>query len=292
MFHDFSNLFSIVSNFLPPHLKENDLPGLFSKFVNSFQGEDVLSESEKKSLEDWISCIGGKDRQRYNSNFYDSLIHNEQKNKVEFIEQLKVIVIKLLNSEPGEPFQCLDDVLTFLRLTYQDKSHCSFKILGAPDLSFDSAALLSIWRILQNLISNSFKYGIDPNTRCVDITVWMHTQNDYLEVHVCDSGPGVKSDIKETMWKKGVTESASRFNSFGLGLYSCVQETKRLDGVIGYLDSEANLSVPEDAAKFQFGSLNTESKEDGCRSDGAHFIVRLPLKVPGPSQKQGCCVLA
>jgi signal transduction histidine kinase len=110
-----------------------------------------------------------------------------------------------------------------------------------------------ITQVFLNLIKNSF--DALQNSQTVNKEIYFSTKlnQNYLEVKVTDTGPGIPQELKEKIFQPFVS---SKQNGTGLGLAICQRIIEAHQGKI-FLDS---------------GSSSGESR------GGATFVVRLPIK--------------
>ena len=101
-------------------------------------------------------------------------------------------------------------------------------------------------RIIENLLSNSIKYGQESN-----ITIEFSILNTMVEVHISDQGPGIRDELKERIFEFGFKKGHSFFASHGIGLHFCRQAARELGGDVTLTDNEPQ---------------------------GTTFIIKLPLK--------------
>ena len=94
-------------------------------------------------------------------------------------------------------------------------------------------------RVIINLVSNAIKYSPSQS----DVSVTIHRQADQLiEVRVTDQGPGIPSDLMDTLFKpyqRGSDNNTQQAQGIGLGLRFVDVALKRLDSAIQF-ESSAN----------------------------------------------------
>ena len=94
-------------------------------------------------------------------------------------------------------------------------------------------------RVIINLVSNAIKYSPSQS----DVSVTIHRQADQLiEVRVADQGPGIPSDLMDTLFKpyqRGSDNNTQQAQGIGLGLRFVDVALKRLDSAIQF-ESSAN----------------------------------------------------
>ena len=91
---------------------------------------------------------------------------------------------------------------------------------------------------LNNLISNALRFTPEGGR----ITLAAHTKENYMEIRVADTGPGVPKDEREKLFDRFVQSdlSSSRvFSSMGLGLHNAKLFVERHGGTIRVEDNTA-----------------------------------------------------
>jgi two-component system osmolarity sensor histidine kinase EnvZ len=109
----------------------------------------------------------------------------------------------------------------------------------------------AVWRALDNLISNAWKYGAPP------VTLSGAAQGEWLELAVTDSGPGIPGAEIERLKRPFTRLGNARSEANGTGL---------------------GLAIVERVAKNHGGSLELASGDKGT---GLKAILRLPLFIQG-----------
>lgn len=137
-----------------------------------------------------------------------------------------------LNREPT-------DVVEFVRSFLANK-YDEFEINGyelQADLS-DSRVFVSLdreqfTRVLDNLVSNFFKYTPKGSTLAVE----ERTQGDYVAIYVKDNGDGIAADARADIFAPFVVAEASRnMQGTGLGLTVCKKIVEQHGGTIELLE--------------------------------------------------------
>jgi two-component system clock-associated histidine kinase SasA len=100
-------------------------------------------------------------------------------------------------------------------------------------------------QVLLNLLENAFKYT--PDGGQVSLTI-LHRTSQWLQVSVCDSGPGIPRDEQERIFLERVRlpQTSSNTSGFGVGLSVCRRITEVHGGRIWVV------SEPDEGACFHF----------------------------------------
>jgi two-component system clock-associated histidine kinase SasA len=100
-------------------------------------------------------------------------------------------------------------------------------------------------QVLLNLLENAFKFTSDGGQ--VSLTV-LHRTSQWLQVSVCDSGPGIPRDEQERIFLERVRlpQTSSQTSGFGVGLSVCRRITEVHGGRIWVV------SEPGEGACFHF----------------------------------------
>jgi two-component system, NtrC family, sensor kinase len=110
-------------------------------------------------------------------------------------------------------------------------------------------------QIIFNLVINSSQaiktMNEDLRSHCISIVV--RKSDKYISFHISDTGPGIRSDIKEKLFEPFFTTKTS---GTGLGLSICRNLTKKLDGRLNF-DNSTNIK-------------------------GAAFYLDIPYRSEGP----------
>jgi two-component system clock-associated histidine kinase SasA len=111
-----------------------------------------------------------------------------------------------------------------------------------PDVFADQRRMR---QVLLNLLENAFKYT--PDGGQVSLTI-LHRTSQWLQVSVCDSGPGIPRDEQERIFLERVRlpQTSSHTSGFGVGLSVCRRITEVHGGRI-WVASE-----PGEGACFNF----------------------------------------
>ena len=111
-----------------------------------------------------------------------------------------------------------------------------------PDVYADQRRMRQVFL---NLLENAFKYTPDRGT--VNLSI-LHRTNQWLQVSICDSGPGIPRDEQERIFQERVRlpQTSSSTSGFGVGLSVCRRITEVHGGRI-WVASE-----PGEGACFNF----------------------------------------
>jgi len=96
-------------------------------------------------------------------------------------------------------------------------------------------------QVFINLLSNAIKFNSSPNPRA-----WMEcysggAESGYLDIRICDNGPGIPTDQRDAVFSKfsrGWSESRKRSSGSGLGLPICRQLMQHLGGSLTLIETE------------------------------------------------------
>ena len=111
-----------------------------------------------------------------------------------------------------------------------------------PDVFADQRRMRQVFL---NLLENAFKYTPDRGTVSLSI---LHRTNQWLQVSICDSGPGIPRDEQERIFQERVRlpQTSSSTSGFGVGLSVCRRITDVHGGRIWVV------SEPGEGACFNF----------------------------------------
>jgi two-component system clock-associated histidine kinase SasA len=111
-----------------------------------------------------------------------------------------------------------------------------------PDVYADQRRMRQVFL---NLLENAFKYSPDRGT--VNLSI-LHRTNQWLQVSICDSGPGIPGDEQERIFQERVRlpQTSSSTSGFGVGLSVCRRITEVHGGRIWVV------SEPGEGACFHF----------------------------------------
>lgn len=108
--------------------------------------------------------------------------------------KLKAImhVQSILQRAGHEPSLRCDDLLRELSRTIQAASPCNFALIVDSDpVELPSAAALPFGLILNELLTNAIKHGINSHRGCVRVS--LKISGEAVELRVEDNGPGMRS---------------------------------------------------------------------------------------------------
>lgn len=130
----------------------------------------------------------------------------------------------------------------------KNSKNIKLKIYKTPNV-FIRVDEAQIERVLQNLITNAYKYSEEGGTIKIRFTRWGKT----LRVHIIDNGIGISKESLSLVFDKFYREDSSRSdtNSSGLGLY-----------------------IAKEIVEQHGGTITVTSR----KGRGTHFIVSLPVE--------------
>lgn len=125
-------------------------------------------------------------------NAISNLIYEDPRRADEMIGRLSELLRRTLNSDALVPLS--EEVRT--TELYLDMMQIRFEDRLAVDIDIDPSALAAPvpHMLLQPLVENSLRHGVDPRTNSVLIRVAAHRANGTLHLEVADRGPGQKGD--------------------------------------------------------------------------------------------------
>ncbi len=111
-----------------------------------------------------------------------------------------------------------------------------------PDVHADQRRMR---QVLLNLLENAFKYTPDGGQVCLSL---MHRTSQWVQVSVCDSGPGIPSEEQQRIFLDRVRlpQTAAGTSGYGVGLSVCRRITEVHEGRIWVV------SEPGEGACFHF----------------------------------------
>lgn len=112
------------------------------------------------------------------------------------------------------------------------------KYASGPVLVY--AGRLEIQLVMLNLITNAVKAMKETTNRQRRLSVSTHFNNDAVQVEVEDSGPGISSELRQSLFDRFVS---NRKDDLGLGLYICRRIVESLGGRILAENTEAGGAV-------------------------------------------------
>lgn len=131
------------------------------------------------------------------------------------------------------------------------KKGMQFEVICQPNpfiAYFDSDKLD---KIIYNLLSNAAKYNIPNETVRIELT--RHPdKDDFVQLIVKDSGPGISREAQKELFKRFYEGSYRKFNTIGTGI---------------------GLSLVHDLVKLHHGTITVESEE----GHGTAFVISFPL---------------
>jgi len=111
-----------------------------------------------------------------------------------------------------------------------------------PDVHADQRRMR---QVLLNLLENAFKYTPDGGQVCLSL---MHRTSQWVQVSVCDSGPGIPSEEQQRIFLDRVRlpQTSAGTSGYGVGLSVCRRITEVHEGRIWVV------SEPGEGACFHF----------------------------------------
>ncbi|MFN3565040.1 MAG: ATP-binding protein [Burkholderiaceae bacterium] len=164
---------------------------------------------------------------------------------IDDIEQIDAIVGQFLDYARPAPQQAREDidlsalvadVVSHARLDERDDVRIERRI--APGVHI-AGYRTELARAIENLVGNAVRYGRDPETRTLELSVELSVDGRHAVIAVADRGPGIEPDAVERLvrpFERGET-ARSGHTGAGLGL-AIVDRVARLHG--GALALEPN----------------------------------------------------
>jgi two-component system, OmpR family, osmolarity sensor histidine kinase EnvZ len=153
------------------------------------------------------------------------------------IEQIDSIVHQFLDYARKEPQAPAEDIelgplleaaVRRARIDAQPQSRVDLRLAPAVKVRGHRTELD---RAVDNLLTNAMRYGRDPNSGALSVTVSLVRDDDMAIVGVADNGPGVPTDQIERLMRPFERGEAARSGSGGAGLgLPIVQRIARMHG--------------------------------------------------------------
>ena len=153
------------------------------------------------------------------------------------IEQIDTIVRQFLDYARKAPQAPAEDIdlaplleaaVRRARIEAQPSSHVDLRVAPAVMVRGHRTELD---RALDNLLTNAARYGRDPQSGMLNVTVSLIRNDDMVIVGVADQGPGVPTDQIERLLRPFERGDAARSGSGGAGLgLPIVQRIARMHG--------------------------------------------------------------
>lgn len=121
--------------------------------------------------------------------------------------------------------QMIDEIVSSLSHDYRN-TQCSFVLHGDEKLVCDS---MRLQMILNNLISNAFKYSIFNDNPIVQIEATIKTEA--VLIHIRDNGIGIPEKDQKMVFQM-FYRATTRSNGSGLGLYIVKEAIEKMQGKI------------------------------------------------------------
>lgn len=118
-------------------------------------------------------------------------------------------------------------------------------LVRGDEIVFASGDRKRLMQVLDNLVGNALKYAAES-----DVIISVATDSDWATITVSDGGPGVPSELKDSIFQAFSRSKGNNARGHGLGLFICRQLVRGMDGELDLLERA---------------------------EPGAHFRVRLPM---------------
>jgi two-component system osmolarity sensor histidine kinase EnvZ len=158
-------------------------------------------------------------------------------NIVADLEQVDQIVAQFLDyarTEPARPKTDVDlsalveQAIDASRLAGDESVHIERRIEAG--LHIEGLAV-ELTRSLANLLTNAERYGRDPHSGRLDLTVVVRGSDDAAVVEIADRGPGIEASKVDELLRPFVRGDAARGGVMGAGLgLAIVERVARLHG--------------------------------------------------------------
>jgi two-component system osmolarity sensor histidine kinase EnvZ len=153
------------------------------------------------------------------------------------LEQMDAIVRQFLDyarRSPQQPAERIDlsslVIGAVARSRLEHEPHAAVNLLVARDISI-TGHRTELDRALDNVLVNAARYGRDPATGRLDVTVSVATDGQDAVISVADHGPGVPAEQIERLLRPFERGDSARSGSGGAGLgLPIVQRIARLHG--------------------------------------------------------------
>ncbi len=123
-------------------------------------------------------------------------------------------------------------VIAFIHATSSSRK-LTFKIECEPTLPGVWADTIQIEQVITNLLLNAIESMEQANSRYQVVRIHAHTQADnFVQISISDSGPGVAGDIQDRLFDPFFTSKAK---GLGLGLSICKTIVENYDGQLELL---------------------------------------------------------
>ena len=146
------------------------------------------------------------------------------------LEQMDAIVGQFLDyarPAPQQPATELDlgaiasEVAERTRATHDD--HVAVKTAIAPDVALYGHAV-ELRRAVDNLVTNALRYGRDPDSQALDLTIGLRVQGAEARLSVCDRGAGIPADATDRLLRPFERGDSARAGAAGAGLGLAIVE--------------------------------------------------------------------
>jgi signal transduction histidine kinase len=119
----------------------------------------------------------------------------------------------------------IDEIISIISHDYRN-TNCSFELQGDGKLVCDS---MRLQMILNNLISNAFKYSIFNHNPIVQIKASLTPE--VVFIHIKDNGIGIPEKDQKMVFQM-FYRATTRSNGSGLGLYIVKEAIEKMQGKI------------------------------------------------------------
>lgn len=153
------------------------------------------------------------------------------------IAQIDAIVGQFLDYARPAPQQArqdidlsglVDEVVAHARLEEQGNVRLTRRI--APDVRI-AGYRTELTRALENLLENAARYGRDPASGALELTVELKTDGDHAVIEIADRGPGIAPEAVERLLRPFERGDTARSGEAGAGLgLAIVDRVARLHG--------------------------------------------------------------
>lgn len=221
LFGAFSESFDMMREELEKARKSEYLANLSKKELIAGLSHDIKTPvSSIKAISELMLVLasGEKERQRLNTIYYKAeqinlLVNDMFHATLEELNELKVTIREELSTVLAD---IIHNANYFDRITHDPIPQCI--------LSTDT---LRLQQVFDNVLGNSYKYA---NTA---VYIAFRMTDDYLEVHITDSGPGVSPDELPLLFNKFHRgRNAQGQSGSGLGLYISKYFMNKMNGDI------------------------------------------------------------
>lgn len=162
---------------------------------------------------------------------YFQMIGERAKDMARLLKQIRATMRIRRGEQVAHPIDfrdLCDKVLSAVKQEHDGVPHSVSLDVNVHREFFGDRYLLGV--IMENLIDNSFKYGLDKAGQ-LTLSVAIHEKGNGVTIDVTDCGPGIAEEYHEEVFKMFVRASQLSRGS-GLGLYTVKNVVMRLGGEI------------------------------------------------------------